>query len=227
MCLSSISAVYFGLASAGSVVKMSPPVTLPESISLRDRDRPELDELDVLQPVDLLEPEEARDALVALGVAAVRQVRHLLQVGDRLQAVLLRRLRQDREGVRVEERRLPEHGVAALLLERLRRHVRRRGRLQRRLHVGDVEGEDAGVLRIEVDLPARQRRVDQLGAADVLLVGDLEALRLERLLVELAEDERLGEVLRADGDRRRRGRLRVRRSRLRRSGLPTPLRRRP
>ncbi len=33
MCLSSISAVYLPVANAGSVVKMSPPVTFPESIS--------------------------------------------------------------------------------------------------------------------------------------------------------------------------------------------------
>jgi hypothetical protein len=68
--------------------------------------------------------------------------------------------------------------------------------------VREVEGEDARVLRIEVDLAARQRGVDQLRAADVLLVGDLEALRLERLLLQLAEDVGLREVLRADSDRR-------------------------
>ena len=54
-----------------------------------------------------------------------------------------------------------------------------------------------------VTLPLSERGVDQLRRADVLLVLDLEALRLERLLVELAEHELLGEVLRADDDRRR------------------------
>ena len=68
--------------------------------------------------------------------------------------------------------------------------------------VEDVLDDHARVLGIEVDLAAREGGLDDLGRADVLLVGDLEALRLERLLVELAEDELLGEVLRADHDRR-------------------------
>jgi hypothetical protein len=45
--------------------------------------------------------------------------------------------------------------------------------------------------------------VDDLGAADVALELDPEALGLEGLRVELAEDELLGEVLRADAQRRR------------------------
>ncbi len=57
------------VANAGSVVKMSPPVTLPESISFVTG-CPELDELDLRQPVDLLEAEQARDPLVALGITA-------------------------------------------------------------------------------------------------------------------------------------------------------------
>src|SRR5438093_13765193 len=62
--------------------------------------------------------------------------------------------------------------------------------------------DHARVLGVEVDLPARRRRLDQLGRADVLFVRDLEAVRLERLLVELSEDVLLGEVLRADDDGR-------------------------
>src|SRR5204863_6069383 len=59
-----------------------------------------------------------------------------------------------------------------------------------------------GVLGIEVDLAARERGLDQLGRAEAALVRDRESLRLERLLVELTEDVLLGEVLRADHDRR-------------------------
>jgi hypothetical protein len=44
--------------------------------------------------------------------------------------------------------------------------------------------------------------VDDLRAPDVLLELDREALGLERLLVELAEQELLGEVLRPDAQRR-------------------------
>ena len=62
---------------------------------------------------------------------------------------------------------------------------------------------DPRVLGIQRHAAAAERRVDQLRRADVLLVLDLEALRLEGLLVELAEHVLLGEVLRADDDRRR------------------------
>ena len=51
--------------------------------------------------------------------------------------------------------------------------------------------------------PLRRARVDQLRGADVLLVPHLEALRDQRLPVELTEDVLLGEVLRTDDDRRR------------------------
>jgi hypothetical protein len=68
--------------------------------------------------------------------------------------------------------------------------------------VGDLRHEHARVLGIEVDLAALEGRVDQLGAADVLLEHHLVALRLEGLLVELAEHVLLGEVLRAERDRR-------------------------
>ena len=176
---------------------------------LRHGDRPELDELDLRQPVDLLEAEQAGDPLVALGIAPIRQVRHLLQVADRLQPVLRRRPLQHGERVAVVERRLPEQRGAVLLLVGFRRGVVLRQSLRRR-RVPEDERDHARVLRVEVDLAALLRGVDQLRAADVLLVGHLEALRLEGLLVELAKDVLLGEVLRADRDRRRGG-LRVRR----------------
>src|SRR5206468_2582730 len=55
------------------------------------------------------------------------------------------------------------------------------------------------------------RLVGKLGLAEVPLEGDGEALRLERLSVELFEDVALAEALRADDDRRLRPRRRGRR----------------
>jgi hypothetical protein len=72
--------------------------------------------------------------------------------------------------------------------------------------------DDARVLRVHVDLAARQCRVDDLGGADVLLVRDLESLCFECLLVELAEDVLLAEVLRAEDDGWPSGLLCVRRA---------------
>ena len=60
----------------------------------------------------------------------------------------------------------------------------------------------AQVLRVAVDLVAREGLVDDLGRPDVLLQLDRVALGLERLLVELTEHELLGEVLRAERDGR-------------------------
>src|SRR5207244_2862207 len=57
-------------------------------------------------------------------------------------------------------------------------------------------------LRVDVDLAARERLVDHLGAPDVVLELHRKALGLECLLVDLAEDELLGEVLRAELHRR-------------------------
>jgi hypothetical protein len=70
-------------------------------------------------------------------------------------------------------------------------------------HVGDLGQQDADVLGVHVERAVPQRLVDDLRAADVLLELDREALGLERLLVELAQEELLGEVLRADAQRRR------------------------
>jgi hypothetical protein len=170
-----------------------------------DADAPERHELRLLQPVDVLQPEEAGDARAALRVAGERERLDLLHVADRLDPVLLRRRRQHPEGVGVVERRpVQQCGVTARLLELLGRRVDPGGSLGCLL-VGDVGDDDAGVFRIEVDLAALEGGVDQLRAADALVIVDGVALRLERLLVELAEDELLGEVLAADRDGRLRG----------------------
>ena len=49
-------------------------------------------------------------------------------------------------------------------------------------------------------LPGLERLVGDLLGAEVELLLDLEARGLQRLGVDVAEDELLGEVLRADGD---------------------------
>src|SRR5205807_5966078 len=66
----------------------------------------------------------------------------------------------------------------------------------------DLLHDRAGVLGVHVDLAARESGVGDLGAADAVLEVDRVPLCLERLLVELAEDVLLGEVLRPERDRR-------------------------
>ena len=126
---------------------------------------------------------------------------HLLQVADRLQPVLARRRLQHGDPVTVLERRLLEQRLPAFSVELLGEGVGAGRRLRQRLLAeGDAE-HDPRVLGIEGDLAAAERLVDQLRRADVLLVLHLEALGLERLLVQLAEDVLLGKVLRPDDDR--------------------------
>ena len=177
------------------------------------RDAGERQERRLREPVLLRVADEARVARLALREAAELEAADLLQVADRLQAVLLRRRVRDGDHVGVVERRRLEDGVALRRLELLRELRTSRRPSSATSLVEDVLHDHARVLGVEVDLAARERRLDQLGRADVLLVGDVEALRLERLLVELAEDELLGEVLRADDDRRARRRFRVGRPR--------------
>src|SRR5207237_7667896 len=62
--------------------------------------------------------------------------------------------------------------------------------------------EYARVLGVHVQPPCRQRLVDDLRGADVVLERDLVSLRPQRLRVERAEDVLLGEVLVADRHRR-------------------------
>ena len=59
----------------------------------------------------------------------------------------------------------------------------------------------AGVLRDEVDGMVLHRRDIGFAAADAELAADGEAVRLQRLGVDLGDDLRFGEVGRADGDR--------------------------
>ncbi len=70
------------------------------------------------------------------------------------------------------------------------------------LVAGDLAVPRAEVLRIHVEPAALERRDRDLGRTDVAVQHDRVALSLERLPVQLAEDELLGEVLVADRDLR-------------------------
>src|SRR5207302_2333252 len=135
------------------------------------------------------------------------RVLELPHVVERLQLVLHGIALPHGDGVDVIERRRVGEREAVLREPTLRQRPPRVSGLWKRLDV--VRGLDdlAHVLGIRVDLAAAQRRLDDLGTADVLVVIDLDALVLERLLVELAEHELLGEVLRAEADCRRGARL--------------------
>ena len=63
---------------------------------------------------------------------------------------------------------------------------------------------------IEVDLLFLERLVRDQRAAQIDLALDLDAGGLERLRVDLGDDELLGEVLRADANLAERGRCRQR-----------------
>ena len=111
----------------------------------------------------------------------------LLGDDDRV-LVLSARLLQHREG---GGQRLLQRGVDGVGLGL-------RGRLV------EVLQQHAGVLGDEVDRAVLQAREVRLAAADGQLLGDVDALGLQGLGVDLGEDLVLGEVGRADDDRRRR-----------------------
>src|SRR5581483_4080988 len=154
-------------------------------------------------PVGLLEAEQAVGPLRALGAAGDRQLLRLAlelrQLGD--VAELLGRLLRDREAVGVRERRRRLGvdrvlGHARLGLVEGRRRVVRHGRV---LDLAEAREDRARVLGVGVHAPGLQRH---LLRAEVELLLDLVAGRLQRLGVDLAEDELLGEVLGADRDLR-------------------------
>src|SRR3954470_1280967 len=163
------------------------------------------DELAELQPVGVLHAEQAVLALLALGEARDRELALLaLEIRDLRRIADLGGSRLGHaEAVGVLERRRRQRGDAVLGEAGLGVLVRLVGVL------GDVGGlhpeergqRGAGVLRIGVDVARLQRLVGEQLGAEVELLLDLEAGRLERLGVDLAQHELLGEVLRADGDR--------------------------
>ena len=154
--------------------------------------------------VDLLEPDEAERAALALGRSAEdERVGHVGEVAQRLQVVLARRSPR-----RPRRRWRP---APARARGRARRGRRRRARGRSFVDVGSVSGRyspraqeldcSAGVLGHEVDQPPDQRRDDQLARPQVEDPLDLVALRFEGLAVDLGQQFALGEVERGDGDR--------------------------
>src|SRR5690606_16044481 len=65
----------------------------------------------------------------------------------------------------------------------------------------DVDPRGSGVIPVEVDLTALEGLAHGRAARDTGLVGHIGAGVLEREDRDLAEDVRLGELLRADGER--------------------------
>src|SRR5581483_2083308 len=108
--------------------------------------------------------------------------------------------RLDREHVAVLEWRGVEHGDPVAGGDVSRRAVCRRRRAEAGGPAADHGVEDAGVLRVRIEGPERERAVDDLRGAHVALQVHGEALRAKRLRIELAEQELLREVLGAEGD---------------------------
>src|SRR3954470_12496688 len=159
-------------------------------------------ELEAIDAVERLHALGAFEAGLELRQGTELEALDLRQVGDRAQVVLRGEARQHRKRVGVGERRRGQQREAALLLERLRPVVRARGGRGARTIARDLREQHPGVLRIHVETARGQGLVDDLGATDVALQHDLEAGLAQRSGVQLAEDVLLGEVLRADRDRR-------------------------
>jgi hypothetical protein len=179
--------------------------------------------LGVLDPVDLLHAGEADEAVLELGPRAKRERRELLEVFHRLQALFARKSLEDADGVDVFEGRRRAHNLAALGVEVLRQLRGLPGAAGEDVLAGDRRDGLAGVLGIGIDLAGGEGLVDDLGGADAALDVDRVALGAKSSGIELAEDVLLGEVLRADRDRRLAlaglGRRRLRRGRAAAAGV--------
>jgi hypothetical protein len=154
-------------------------------------------------PVGLLHADVAVEALPTLGVPGDRQV---LRLGRELRGVAhaeaLRGLLRRSEPVGVLERRARQSLdlVPAKLLLALGERGLRILRNVLGIDLVEVREDRARVLGVGVDVAVLERlEGDHLGP-EVELLLDVVARRLERLRVDLAQDELLGEVLRADGD---------------------------
>ena len=157
-----------------------------------------------LHPVLRLEPGQPVLAVAEFGTGAELQLlRHLRQVGQRLELVLRGGLRAHDHVVAVVHR-LVQHDEALRRVLGLDLVVDGLA-VRHRLRLEHGEQHRSRVFGIEVDLLFLERLVRDQRAAEVDLALDLDAGRLERLRVELGDDELLGEVLRADLDLRQRG----------------------
>jgi hypothetical protein len=164
----------------------------------------------VVDPLDLFETETA----VAL-LQSGQTVGPGEELGDRTETELVRLRREiaqtaEREAPRdrlrrgerlrvVHRRGIEPDQIVLLRVGVLHGQVRPFGIADRR-QVQHGDQRRAGVLRIQVDLAALQGRHRDVGGAEVQLARDVQAGVLEALRVELAQDELLGEVLRADLD---------------------------
>ena len=140
----------------------------------------------------------ARDGARAASVALGHRSGEVAELGE---PVLVGRRPGDDEAVLIGRRRRLE-GRQALRLEPLAQLGRGRGGVGRGLagsRVHELEGRRR-VLGEDVDLAGLEGREDDLAVAQLELALDGEAVRLEDLGVELAEDLLLVEVRRADGD---------------------------
>ena len=154
-----------------------------------------------MDAVDLLQTDRAFFAALEFRPGPEREVRDLLQVGRGLQAVLRRIGLGHRDRVGVEEWGHVAHRLAALGVEGLGQVVFLLRRGGGGFDPGHRGHRLAGVFGVGVDLPAGERLVHDFCGPDVGLVDDLVALGLQGQLVQRADDELLGEVLGAEGDR--------------------------
>jgi hypothetical protein len=167
-------------------------VAVERAVLLTDRD---LLERRVVEAVGVPQPGKALRALLELRARAEREARDPAQVADRGQSPALGEVLRGGDRVDVLERRLLADRLPALRIEAPGQLVGLGGRAARVGAARRHREGDAQVLGIAVDRAALELAVDDLRGADVPAQPDVDALRLQRLAIELAHDERLGEVL--------------------------------
>ncbi len=122
------------------------------------------------------------------------------ELRERFDAFALRDRARRRERLRIVHRgrRQPRQRVAAL--ELASDGCVQRARILHRRKVQHVDERRTGVFRVEVDVAAFHRGHRDLRRPEVEKAADAHSRALERLRVDLRDDETLGEVLRADDD---------------------------
>src|SRR4051794_40278176 len=169
-------------------------LAIERPVLLADRDRAERD---AVEPVDLAHPSQALPALLELGPRAEREPRQRTQVADGGETAPLGEVLSGGDGVDVLERRLRTDGLTAPRVELLRQSVGLRGGRARVVPVRGDRDRHAEILGIAVDRAALELAVDLLGRPDLLAQPHVDAVRAQNLAVQLADDHRLREVLRA------------------------------
>ena len=123
------------------------------------------------------------------------------QIGDARDAELLCLRLEHRQRISVVEAERHRHFQAVR-----REPAVQLGKRRIAFALQQFANDRAGVLGINVDRSRRERLLEDPGVAQALLVLGGDAGVLQGLTNDLAEDVRLGEALRADGERRRRNR---------------------